>query len=583
MDPANGVFIVTLLVFQAVLFSVSINQRIQNDITPAVDKSLQGHHENHISISIDKRRWMTSLYNIIKNKNVSNLIIPGTHDSGTFGITSDNGYLVDKSFNVFYDLGLPELHLWSRSQTGNFTAQLEAGMRYLDMRIAAITKGGNFEFYWWHGLTGDRIEPGLQEIANFAKINPGEILILEIHSFAIPGNSQSNTLPMTQMQKKKVSDLIFKYLGSGIVPSSLGNNPTVQDILASKRNIMAYVDDDYVIAQHQEWFRKDVVINGWVGENNPEDVFNSRCEILNKFHTQSSNDITVLSSCVTPDTTNVIGGLFLAGIVPKNLNVYAPTFDLTEELRSNNSVGLKVSSIGGDLAKRMGFQGVAYNLLDMTKKTNSLGMNARDPKRYSSIGSVQFEGSDHMIRYWLARPNKYKPNMIEVDDFVNSNVVSLAILANSNEIPREVSISFQGNTRDGYVKAVLDIFYTDGDEGLHCTPVMVAYTINSTTGGVLVNMSRLKEHTSLNLREGQYPKDGNVTLFVSSSNSKQWYKLYSGNIQQWITTNHDVYIRGSDPSPGHGSGFAYVSTKYNDFGPTCSKGLKSGVLNYVEW
>ncbi|XP_077868603.1 PI-PLC X domain-containing protein 2-like [Saccoglossus kowalevskii] len=525
----------------------------------------------------DKKQWMTSMYDAIKGKRLSELVIPGTHDSGTFGILSDDGYLVESSFNVFYDLGLPEVHLWSRSQRDNFTIQLESGIRYLDLRIVAIPQSGSF--YWWHGLTGDRIESGLQEIANFAQHNKGEILILEFYNFVRPGDRDHNTLTMNETEKTQTSDLIYKYLGPYLVPSSLAINPTVESIIATNKNILAYFGDSDVVTKHSDVFRNDIIINGWDGQTNTEGLFIDRSKKLEHFHDHQPNDTTLISGCVTPSTSNVIGGMLLAGLFPKGLQNSLTEIQLSALLETYDRTAL--TSLGSDLAKHMGFEGTSFDLLDLGNKTNTLGMNARDKKLFSSVGSVHFKGTRDMIRYWLARPNLYKPNIIEVDNYHTSDVVSLAILANDARIPREVSINFQGNTRDGYAKKVFDIFYTGGDEGLKCKSVLTSYDIISATKGVLVNMSRIQNHESLIIIDGQYPIDSNITLYVSSSGSKQWYEIYHGNIQDWIINNHDIYIRGSDT--GNGSGFAYVSTKYNDFGPKCTEGLKAGVLNYVEW
>lgn len=50
-----------------------------------------------------------------------------------------------------------------------------------------------------------------------------------------------------------------------------------------------------------------------------------------------------------------------------------------------------------------------------------------------------------MYYYWLARPGKYKPNMLSVDDASETEeIVNYAIRANMDDIPHEASISFQG-------------------------------------------------------------------------------------------------------------------------------------------
>ena len=65
----------------------------------------------------------------------------------------------------------------------------------------------------------------------------------------------------------------------------------------------------------------------------------------------------------------------------------------------------------------MSFEGLFTDLLCMARAgTNTAGQHVRPQETYTSGGSVHYSGVNDQYRYWLARPDKYKPNVIYVDD-----------------------------------------------------------------------------------------------------------------------------------------------------------------------
>ena len=98
---------------------------------------------------------MTLLREKLSRVRLGDMILPGSHDSGTFGIT-ENHTLVDR--NEIFSIAPPEiLANWSRNHDENFRQQLNGGYRYFDLRIASLDNG---EFRWWHGVTADEIQTG---------------------------------------------------------------------------------------------------------------------------------------------------------------------------------------------------------------------------------------------------------------------------------------------------------------------------------------------------------------------------------------------------------------------------------------
>ncbi|QTB15497.1 phosphatidylinositol-specific phospholipase C domain-containing protein [Lysinibacillus sphaericus] len=115
-------------------------------------------------------RWMSSLDNSIR---ISELSIPGTH--GSMALHSPLNLISDYVIN----------------QTANLTTQLNAGIRYIDIRcrhyhnLFAIHHGAAFQHAWFD--TGV-----LDPIRTFLRNNPGETILMRVQQEYNPtGNTRS--------------------------------------------------------------------------------------------------------------------------------------------------------------------------------------------------------------------------------------------------------------------------------------------------------------------------------------------------------------------------------------------------------
>ncbi len=102
--------------------------------------------------------WMS---NVPNNTNISKLAIPGTHDSCT------------NNFISFWNLFKPIVNFFGRTQSWNLTEQLEAGIRYIDLRT-----GGDGIIY--HGVlqTTSTFRGAFEEMKNFLLAHKNEGLII---------------------------------------------------------------------------------------------------------------------------------------------------------------------------------------------------------------------------------------------------------------------------------------------------------------------------------------------------------------------------------------------------------------------
>lgn len=72
---------------------------------------------------------------------------------------------------------------WSVTQNLTFREQLEAGIRYFDLRVSSKPGDADQEIYFIHGLFGIKVWDGLMEIDSFLTQHPQEIVFLDFNHF----------------------------------------------------------------------------------------------------------------------------------------------------------------------------------------------------------------------------------------------------------------------------------------------------------------------------------------------------------------------------------------------------------------
>ncbi|KAH7160470.1 PLC-like phosphodiesterase [Dactylonectria estremocensis] len=142
----------------------------------ATAQTFQG-HESAFSFDAGLRhhpRWMQDLPDEVP---LSSLSIPGTHDTMSYMIPSD--YL--------------------RCQNWNLSMQLEAGIRYLDIR--ARLRDDELQIYHAHIHTGFSLTDVLLIIFEFLRMNPSEAIIMRLKEEGRP-IGKSNTVSFEDAFKR---------------------------------------------------------------------------------------------------------------------------------------------------------------------------------------------------------------------------------------------------------------------------------------------------------------------------------------------------------------------------------------------
>ncbi|KAK2782279.1 hypothetical protein FQN53_000095 [Emmonsiellopsis sp. PD_33] len=119
--------------------------------------------------------WMKEMYDVIRDRKIKHIVMPGTHDAGMSrtsgqldGFEPPSGTVQNQGLNI-YD-------------------QLRAGARWFDLRVGTVHDivGGGVSFWTMHvnnemaevctGETGESLDDVVEEINKFTEENPGEVI-----------------------------------------------------------------------------------------------------------------------------------------------------------------------------------------------------------------------------------------------------------------------------------------------------------------------------------------------------------------------------------------------------------------------
>jgi hypothetical protein len=175
-------------------------------------------------------------------KKLRQVALPGTHDSGTFGISASSAFAADESGSKFPEIVhtgrvVAGIAAWAIAQGLNFGKQLAAGIRYFDLR----TQWYNGDFVFVHGPTGTPVKALLNSLKAFLS-GPKfdhELVILDFNHFYAMGATEHTQLAM-----------LLKEPGPLAVPPSIGTDVTLRDIWQGSGRVPVFYDDAPTCTAH---------------------------------------------------------------------------------------------------------------------------------------------------------------------------------------------------------------------------------------------------------------------------------------------------------------------------------------------
>ncbi|XP_035524432.1 PI-PLC X domain-containing protein 1-like [Morone saxatilis] len=209
--------------------------------------------------------WMSQLPADRHSVPLSDLAIPGSHDSMSYDLDINSSIIEPDRLKKFSKICCARkiVRKWAMTQEETITKQLNAGVRYFDLRIARKPNDPNpTRLYFYHGLcTRTDVETVLKDINDWAERHPKEILILALSHFK--GFDKST--------EKQLHPHLIKFIktlfGAKLIPKEQPI-PTLKSCWDKGRNVI--VSYDYAAIQDPELWRK---ILYYYGNNmNPTEV-----------------------------------------------------------------------------------------------------------------------------------------------------------------------------------------------------------------------------------------------------------------------------------------------------------------------
>ncbi|XP_015261433.1 PREDICTED: PI-PLC X domain-containing protein 2 [Gekko japonicus] len=137
--------------------------------------------------------WMGSLPPALRSLPLSNLAIPGSHDSFSYWVDDKSPVGPDQATTIkrLAKISLVKkiMKKWAVTQNLTFKEQLEGGIRYFDLRVSSKPGEPGQEIYFIHGLFGIKVCDGLMEINTFLTHHSTEVIFLDFNHFYAMSNS----------------------------------------------------------------------------------------------------------------------------------------------------------------------------------------------------------------------------------------------------------------------------------------------------------------------------------------------------------------------------------------------------------
>lgn len=438
---------------------------ISNAYAAEVNSNLGGIVPNVKSTGANEH-WMSDNWSFIKDKKLADIVIPGTHDSGTYKLGWGSGINTAKTQNV------------------SIGEQLKDGIRYLDMRVTEAAHTGCADnSVWWlfHTWKSYRLQEALDEVKAFMSkpANNKEVVILDFQDITMKyDDGRAIDVLLALIQSK---------LGPYLVPMDQTTNwqhSTLSDFVAQGRQIIVLVPTSTSTRVNAPGF------NPGCGAKFDGKYFAPRGGNLRSYYAELTDSQEIQEQVITPQlqkdsavgndrfnayrTQQSKGLLNVIQIVPRPSNLWYtaaavnlawgyPNDLLTyASLRINAPLNLKISKSD------------VFNIL---QTTNSYGFNVLDASFYT----VPYPLAPYCTSGWLGKRLKMgiqgsredwnTPNIIIVDNYnptvpaaqydwilpkyANGNWTKdwqggyVDFIIRLNKLPRDDSLSGVSNFADG--------------------------------------------------------------------------------------------------------------------------------------
>lgn len=252
--------------------------------------------------------WMGAMASVLAAKPLCAVAMPGTHDSATYkfnkelGASPDNDLTSTIQDKLEFGRGIIR-KIGSKITDGILSAiysrlcqcqamtckqQLQAGIRYLDLRVAKAPDGN---FYSCHGVFCVAVTEILQEIKEFLDAHSKEIVLLDFNHF----------YDMEKEHHDQLAALITSTLGADKMATTppLKATSLVQEFWdAGAQAVVIYHDTPTRDASDGKLWHKFTIDSPWPNKNKTKELQEN---LDTKIKKRNPNKFFVLQGILTPD------------------------------------------------------------------------------------------------------------------------------------------------------------------------------------------------------------------------------------------------------------------------------------------
>jgi hypothetical protein len=272
---------------------------------------------------MDLSTWMGTLSHKINAKPLHAIVVPGSHNSGSYSVSAKK-YGIGTFSDVNPKLGY-FFERWAKCQHCDVYQQLVGGCRYIDLRVCVSHIDNQFRTE--HTVLGCLVSECLEQLQKFLASTAKEIVILKIGGFRSGFSKVADHLKFVQHIKATILNW------DAITVKFKERNLPFGKLAAQGRRIFCvYENDKTCRAEPCSLLPRSCLRSWWYNAATTEELFKA---IKGRMKSFGQSRVTVMQAILTPDPrTTVMGFLIQApraltffklkcGGVPQNLGMLA--------------------------------------------------------------------------------------------------------------------------------------------------------------------------------------------------------------------------------------------------------------------
>lgn len=228
-----------------------------------------------LSEKISPASWMKDSQDTLASLKLTELCLPGSHDSATCDINKNSkpapdpeiqGKLLYKGFKLAQHFSAIKEAIVkvSVAQTCTIREQLDLGIRYLDMRASAVTKENGYNFWTMHGLYSTSLQTILTQVNDFLSesASEGELVIMDFQQILAPPNREMNIeekRALMALITEQLDDSLIEYQKGAMLKRTYGELTDSRQGKGGVIVIFNYGNDAEALTDDRFWPRHSVI------------------------------------------------------------------------------------------------------------------------------------------------------------------------------------------------------------------------------------------------------------------------------------------------------------------------------------